>query len=59
MYSHSTKAQLIKPRKVYSIDLGLIEFISIKLAKDSMVSLSRFQPHPLKINELSLLRLYV
>lgn len=35
MYSHSTKAQLVNPRKVYSIDLGMIECVSTKLAKDS------------------------
>jgi len=28
MYSHSTKAQLINPRKVYAIDLGLVNVIS-------------------------------
>ncbi len=34
MYSHSTKAQLINPRKVYAIDLGLIDIISNTMTED-------------------------
>jgi len=34
MYSHSTKAQLINPRKVYAIDLGMVNSISTKPTKD-------------------------
>lgn len=34
MYSHSTKAQLINPRKVYAIDLGLVHVISNTLTED-------------------------
>ncbi|GMT46427.1 MAG: ATP-binding protein [bacterium] len=34
MFSHSTKAQLINPRKVYAIDLGLINIVSNKLTGD-------------------------
>jgi len=34
MFSHSTKAQLINPRKVYGIDLGLVEIISTTQTKD-------------------------
>ena len=35
MYSHSVKAQLINPRKVYAIDLGLINAVSISMTEDS------------------------
>ncbi len=35
MYSHSTKARLINPRKVYAIDLGLMNLISNKLTEDA------------------------
>jgi len=35
MFSHSTKAQLINPRKVYAIDLGLIDVISNTMTDDS------------------------
>lgn len=35
MYSHSTKAQLINPRKVYAIDLGLVEVVSNTMTEDS------------------------
>ncbi|MCX6266339.1 MAG: ATP-binding protein [Bacteroidetes bacterium] len=35
MYSNSTKAQLINPRKVYAIDLGLIDVISNTMTEDS------------------------
>lgn len=34
MFSHSTKAQLINPRKVYVIDLGLVNVISTTLTED-------------------------
>ena len=34
MFSHSTKAQLINPRKVYAIDLGLVNVISSTLTED-------------------------
>ncbi len=34
MFSHSTKAQLINPRKVYAIDLGLVNIISNALTSD-------------------------
>ncbi len=34
MYSHSTKAQLINPRKVYAIDLGLVNIISNTMTED-------------------------
>ncbi len=34
MFSHSTKAQLINPRKVYAIDLGMIDIVSNKLTDD-------------------------
>lgn len=34
MYSHSTKAQLINPRKVYAIDLGLVNVISNTVTED-------------------------
>lgn len=34
MFSHSTKAQLINPRKVYAIDLGLIDIISNTMTED-------------------------
>jgi len=34
MFSHSTKAQLINPRKVYAIDLGLVNVISNTLTED-------------------------
>lgn len=34
MFSHSTKAQLINPRKVYAIDLGLVKVISNALTND-------------------------
>jgi len=34
MFSHSTKAQLINPRKVYAIDLGLIDVISTTMTED-------------------------
>jgi uncharacterized protein len=33
-YSHSTKARLINPRKVYAIDLGLVERVSNNLTMD-------------------------
>jgi predicted AAA+ superfamily ATPase len=35
MFSHSTKAQLINPRKVYAIDLGLINVVSLVLTEDA------------------------
>jgi hypothetical protein len=35
MFSHSTKAQLINPRKVYAIDLGLVDVISNTMTDDS------------------------
>ena len=34
MFSHSTKAQLINPRKVYAIDLGLVKVISNTMTED-------------------------
>lgn len=34
MFSHSTKAQLINPRKVYAIDLGLVNIISNTMTED-------------------------
>ena len=34
MYSHSTKAQLINPRKVYAIDLGMLDAISNTMTED-------------------------
>src|SRR5664279_4690659 len=34
MFSHSTKAQLINPRKVYAIDLGLVDVISNIMTED-------------------------
>jgi uncharacterized protein len=34
MFSHSTKAQLINPRKVYAIDLGLVDIISNTMTED-------------------------
>lgn len=34
MFSHSAKAQLINPRKVYAIDLGLVEAISNTMTED-------------------------
>ncbi len=34
MFSHSTKAQLINPRKVYAIDMGMIDIVSNKLTED-------------------------
>jgi predicted AAA+ superfamily ATPase len=34
MYSYSTKAQLINPRKVYAIDLGLVDVISNTMTED-------------------------
>lgn len=34
MFSHSTKAQLINPRKVYAIDLGLADVISNTMTED-------------------------
>lgn len=35
MFSHSTKAQLINPRKVYAIDLGLIDVVSNTMTEDT------------------------
>lgn len=35
MFSHSTKAQLINPRKVYVIDPGLVNVISNSITEDS------------------------
>ena len=35
MFSYSTKAQLINPRKVYAIDLGLLNLVSNNLSKDN------------------------
>ncbi len=35
MFSHSTKAQLINPRKVYAIDLGLVNVVSSVLTEDA------------------------
>jgi hypothetical protein len=34
MFSHSTKAQLINPRKVYAIDLGLVNAVSTTLTEN-------------------------
>ncbi len=34
MYSTSTKAQLINPRKVYAIDLGMVHCVSTNLTED-------------------------
>jgi predicted AAA+ superfamily ATPase len=34
MFSYSTKAQLINPRKVYAIDLGMIDIVSNQLTED-------------------------
>lgn len=34
MFSHSTKAQLINPRKIYAIDLGLVNVISAAMTED-------------------------
>ena len=34
MYSTSTKAQLVNPRKVYAIDLGMVKSISTNLTED-------------------------
>jgi uncharacterized protein len=34
MFSHSTKAQLINPRKVYAIDLGFVNVVSNTLTDD-------------------------
>jgi len=34
VFSHSTKAQLINPRKVYAIDLGLVKVISNTMTED-------------------------
>jgi predicted AAA+ superfamily ATPase len=34
MFSYSTKAQLINPRKVYAIDLGLVDVISNTMTED-------------------------
>lgn len=34
MFSYSTKAQLINPRKVYAIDLGMIDIVSNQLPED-------------------------
>lgn len=34
-FSHSTKAQLINPRKVYAIDLGLVNAVSSSMTEDS------------------------
>lgn len=34
MFSYSTKAQLINPRKVYAIDLGLVTAISSTMTED-------------------------
>jgi predicted AAA+ superfamily ATPase len=35
MFSHSTKAQLINPRKVYAIDLGLVNVVSTNLTENA------------------------
>jgi predicted AAA+ superfamily ATPase len=35
MFSYSTKAQLINPRKVYAIDLGLIDIVSNSMTEDA------------------------
>jgi len=34
MFSHSTKARLINPRKVYAIDLGLVNVVSNSMTED-------------------------
>lgn len=34
MYSTSTKAQLVNPRKVYAIDLGMVKSVSTNLTED-------------------------
>lgn len=34
MFSYSTKAQLINPRKIYAIDLGLVNVISNTMTED-------------------------
>ncbi|WP_243349130.1 ATP-binding protein [Parabacteroides sp. FAFU027] len=34
MFSHSTKAQLINPRKVYAIDMGLVDVVSTTMTED-------------------------
>jgi len=34
MYSHSVKAQLINPRKVYAVDLGMVDAVSKTLTED-------------------------
>lgn len=34
MYSTSTKAQLVNPRKVYAIDLGMVKCVSTNLTED-------------------------
>lgn len=34
MFSHSAKAQLINPRKIYAIDLGLVDVISNTMTED-------------------------
>jgi uncharacterized protein len=35
MFSYSTKAQLINPRKIYAIDLGLVDVISNVMTEDA------------------------
>jgi uncharacterized protein len=35
VFSHSVKAQIINPRKVYSIDLGMVDSISLKSTDDN------------------------
>ena len=35
MFSYSTKAQLINPRKIYAIDLGLVDVISNVVTEDA------------------------
>ena len=35
MFSYSTKAQLINPRKIYAIDLGLVDVISNVITEDA------------------------
>ena len=34
MFNHSTKAQLINPRKIYAIDLGLVDVVSNTMTED-------------------------
>ena len=34
MFSHSTKARLVNPRKVYAIDLGLVNVVSNSMTED-------------------------